>query len=164
MARAVNTIIDSLNFFVESRSYGNIFNVTTTATGGLASPDIANTQQVGAMFFITVASITVNSATLAFNILAKDVTSSTYFPYARVSLDSLTASSSLQYMALFYVGAVSTPGSSGTGIAGSVNGNVANFGLPVPGVFQVVSSLTIGAVTATNGQTISYRLDYGKVM
>jgi hypothetical protein len=164
MARDVSTIIDSLNFFVESRNVGNIINVVTTATGGANSGDLVNTDQLGGMFFITVASITVNSATLGLSILAKDVSASTYFPYARVSLDSLTASSSLQYMALFYVGAASTPGASGVGIAGSINGNVVNFGLPLPGTFQVVSSLTLGAVTATNSQTMSYKVDYAKVM
>jgi hypothetical protein len=164
MARDVSTIIDSLNFFVESRDFGNVFDIATTATGGSTSADIQNTAQVGGMFFITLASITVNSATLALNINAKDVGEGTYFPYARVSLDGLTASSSLQYVALFYVGAVSTPGASGVGIAGSINGNVVNFGLPLPGTFNVVSSLTIGAVTATNSQTMSYEVDYAKVM
>ena len=164
MARAINTIIDSLNFFVESRNVGNIINVVTTATGGFNSGDLINTDQQGAMFFITLASVSVNSATLGISILAKDISASTYFPYARVSLDGLTASSSLQYTALFYVGATSTPGASGVGIAGSINGNVVNFGLPLPGTFEVVSSLTLGAVTATNSQSLSYKVDYAKVM
>ena len=40
MARDVSTIIDSLNFFVESRDFGNVFDIATTATGGAISADI----------------------------------------------------------------------------------------------------------------------------
>lgn len=164
MARSVNTIIDSLNFFVESRNVGNIFNVLTTATGGATSSDISNTAQVGGMFFITFASVTVTGATLALNINAKDISASTYFPYCRVSIDGVSVAASTQYSALFYVGATSTPGATGTNIGAAMAGNIANIGLPLPGVFQVVSSLTISNTTATMTGTTSYRVDYAKVM
>lgn len=165
MARAVQTAIDSLNFFVESRSHGNVLTATTTATGGITSADLVNTDQRGALFFITLASITVNNATLAININAKDLANNTYFPWARVSLDGLTASSSLQYMAMLFIGAASTNSSFGN-LPPPVgfNENLTTINLPVPGTFQVVSSLTIGAVTATNGQTMSYSVDYSKIM
>lgn len=166
MARSVNTVIDSVNFFVESRNVGNIFNAVTTATGGLNSGDIQNTNQVGGMFFITLASISVNSATLNLSILAKDVSAGTYFPYVQVALSALAATSSLQYTALFYVGATSTPGSSGAQSAvfsGAVNGNVVNIGMPLPGTFEVVSSLTL-TTTASQTGSLSYRVDYAKVM
>ena len=163
MSRAVQTAIDSLNFFVESRSVGNIINAVTTATGGITSADLINTAQRGGMFFITIASISVNSATLQLSINAKDVAAGTYFPYAQVVLAALAPGSSLQYTALFYVGATSTPGAVGTGIAGTVNGNVVNFGLPLPGTFNVVSSLSL-TTTASQTGSLSYSVDYGKVM
>lgn len=165
MARAVQTAVDSLNFFVESRNVGNILLATTTATSGITSADQINTDQQGALFFITMASVTVTGATLALNINAKNISTSTYFPWARVSLDGLTASSSLQYMAMLYVGAASTPVAFGTG-APSVGftENMTVIALPVPPVFQVVSSLTISNSTATMSGTASYRVDYEKVM
>jgi hypothetical protein len=164
MARAVQTAIDSLNFFVESRNAGNIINVLATATGGATSVDLINTDQRGAMFFVTFASVTVTGATLALNFNAKDVQSGTYFPYARVSVDGVSVTASTQYMALFYVGATSTPGSNGTNIGGAAAGNATYVGLPMPGTFQVVSSLTISNTTATMTGTISYSVDYSKVM
>jgi hypothetical protein len=164
MARAVQTAIDSLNFFVESRNAGNILNVTTTATGGATSADLINTAQRGAMFFITFASVTVTGATLALNINAKDVATSTYFPYCRVSIDGISVGASTQYTALFYVGATSTPGAVGSNIGSAMAGNVTNIGLPLPGTFQIVSSLTISNTTATMSGTVTYSVDYGKVM
>lgn len=163
MARAVQTAIDSLNFFVESRNVGNIFNVTSTATLGAVSPDQFNTQQVGAMFFITLASVTVNSVTLGIAINAKDISASTYFPYARVSLDGLTASSSLGYVAMLYVGAVSTAIGNGAAMSLTPVGNIQILAMPVPPVFQITSTLTI-TTTASMSGSVSYRIDYEKVM
>jgi hypothetical protein len=165
MARAINTIIDSLNFFVESRNVGNIINALTTATSGVDSGDIFNTNQQGALFFITLASVTVNSGDLSINILAKNISASTYFPWAKM-LISATASASTQYMAMMYIGASGTivsVGLSGNMVT-SLGGNMEIFNLPVPPVFKVVTSLSLGVVTATNGQTMSYRVDYEKVM
>jgi len=156
MARSVNTVIDSLNFFVESRNVGNIFNVVTTATSGATSADIINTNQVGGMFFITFASVTVTGATLALTIQAKDVSASTYFPYVRISVDGVTAGGPLQNIALLYVGAVPQ--------TTVVPSTVQTIGMPLPGVFNVVSSLTISNTTATMSGTASYRVDYAKVM
>jgi hypothetical protein len=163
MARAINTIIDSLNFFVESRNVGNILNVVTTATGGASTGDIFNTQQVGAMFFITLASVSVNSVTLGLAILAKNVSTSTYFPYARVSLDGLTASSSLQYVAMLYIGAASTAVGNGSVMSLAPAGSTQILAVPVPPVFQITSSLTLTTTASMSGST-SYRVDYEKVM
>jgi hypothetical protein len=156
MARAVQTAIDSLNFFVESRNAGNI--IVGQSTAGALSPtslDQVNTDQHGAMFFITVSSISVNTATLALNINAKDVQSGTYFPYVRVSVDSVTNTGPSQELVLMYVGAVVQ--------AGIVNSNVQAIGMPVPGTFQVVASLTI-TTTASQTGSLTYSVDYGKVM
>jgi len=165
MARSVQTAIDSLNFYVESRNAGNVLSVLATATGGATSADLINTDQRGGMFFITFASVTVTGATLALNVNAKDVQSGTYYPYCRVSVDGVTSGvTAAQYIALFYVGAVSTPGSSGINVGAAMAGNTTNIGLPLPGTFQIVSSLTISNTTATNSGTVSYTVDYGKVM
>jgi hypothetical protein len=163
MARAVQTAIDSLNFFVESRNVGNIFTVISTATLGGVSPDQINTQQKGAMFFITLASISVNTATLGIAINAKDVSANAYFPYARVSLDGLAVGASLQYIAMLYVGSSSTAVGSGTGIAVAPAGNTQILPMPVPAVFQITSTLTI-TTTASQSGSISYSLDYEKIM
>ena len=108
------------------------------------------------MFFITFASVTVTGATLALTIQAKDVSTSTYFPYVRVSVDGVTNAGPLQNIALLYVGAVTQ--------ATVVPSTVQTIGMPLPGVFNIVSSLTISNTTATMSGTVSYRVDYGKVM
>jgi hypothetical protein len=155
MARSVNTIIDSVNFFVESRNAGNILKAVTTATGGLTSADLQNTQQVGGMFFVTFSSLTVNTATLALNINAKDISLGTYFPYLRVSVDGVTNTGPTQWLALLYVGAVTQ--------TTVVNTNVQTVGMPLPGTFQVVSSLTITTSASQTG-SLTYQVDYAKVM
>ena len=167
MARAVNTIIDSVNFFVESRNVGNIINAVTTATGGADSGDLINTAQRGALFFITTASVTVNGADLTINILAKNVSASTYFPWAKMTISGLTATATNQFMALLYAGALGTTVSVGNATAvmtASLTEAMEIINMPVPAVFKVVTSLSLGAVTATNGQTMSYRVDYEKIM
>jgi hypothetical protein len=156
VARSINSVIDSLNFFVESRNAGNIFNVVTTATGGATSADLQNTAQRGGLFFITFASVTVTACTLALNINAKDVQSGTYFPYIRVSCDGVSVGGPLQNMALVYVGAVTQ--------TSVVPGTVQTVSMPLPGTFQVVSSLTISNTTATMSGTVSYSVDYGKIL
>jgi hypothetical protein len=154
MGRAVQTAIDSLNFFVESRNAGNIIISSATVSAGANSGDIANTQQVGAMFFVTIASVSVTSATIQLSILAKDVSTSTYFPYIKASVDGLSAAGT-QGMILLYVGAAS-----GT----FLNASDTLVTLPLPNVFQVVTSMTISNTTATNSGTASMRVDYSKVM
>lgn len=163
MARAVNTIIDSLNFFVESRNVGSVINVASTATLGAISADQNNTQQVGAMFFVTLASVSVNSATLGLAINAKDVSTGLYMPYARVSLDGLTVGSSLGYIAMLYVGAASTAIGNGSAMSLTPAGNLQILPMPVPPVFQITATLTITTSAAQSG-SVSYRVDYEKVM
>jgi hypothetical protein len=165
MARAIQTAVDSLNFFVESRNVGNLINVTSTATLGGNSGDLTNTNQQGALFFLTLASLSVNTATLGLSILAKNISASTYFPWARVSLDGLVNAASLQYMAMLYIGAnitnVSVGPSANTSVAFSENMQI--IPLPVPAVFQVATTLTI-TTTASMSGSISYRVDYEKIM
>ena len=156
MARSVNTAIDSLNFFVESRNTGNIILSSATVSAAGNSGDLINTNQQGAQFFITIASVSVTSATIQLAINAKDVSTSTYFPYIKVSVDGMSAAAG-QGMVTLYVGAVSAFGLS-TAVPNLL------IGLPLPNVFQVVTSMTIASTTATNSGTASLRIDYSKIM
>ena len=150
MSRAVQTAIDSLNFFVESRNAGQVISVVTTGTGSFTSTDQTNTAQNGAMFFITLASVTVTSATVQFSINAKDVQTGIYFPYIKASVDGLSGATP-QGMVIVY------PGASGT----FVNAGNTVVPMPLPNVFQVVTSLTITNTSSTG--TVSYTVDYSKV-
>ena len=152
MARDVQTAIDSLNFFVESRNVGNIINVAATATGSSNSGDQANTQQIGGMFFVTFASVTVNTASVTFSILAKDVSASVYFPYVSQTLN--VSSATTKSTILMYVGAA-------TGTFADPSVTLIN--MPLPNVFQVTVSLSV-ATTASMSGTTSYKIDYSKVM
>ena len=151
MSRAVQTAIDSLNFFVESRNGGNIASVLTTATGSFTSSDQTNLAQNGGMFFVTIASVTVNTVTVQMSINAKDVQSGTYFPYIKASLDGL-APGTTQGMMIVYPGATST----------FINTENAVVSAPLPNVFQVVTSLTITTSASMSG-TVGYTVDYGKL-
>ncbi len=153
MARSVNTIIDSLNFFVESRNVGNIITVPTTATGSSNSGDLVNTDQLGGMFFVTFASVTVNTASVTFSILAKDVSASVYFPYVSQTLN--VSSATLKSTILLYVGAVAT--------TTYVDPSVTLINMPVPNVFQATVTVSI-ATTASMSGTVAYKVDYSKVM
>jgi hypothetical protein len=156
MARAVQTAIDSLNFFVESRNVGNIINAVTTAGAtGVNSADQVNTDQKGAMIFVTFSSVTVNTATLALTINAKDVSAGTYFPYIRVSVDGITNTGPGQWLGIVYMGADSA--------SPFLKANTAVIGLPIPGTFQVVSSLTITTSASQTG-SLTYKVDYANLM
>jgi hypothetical protein len=153
MARAVQTAIDSLNFFVESRNAGNIIPaVQTTAAGGATSADQTNTAQRGAMFFIAGVSVTVNSGTINLNINAKDVVSGTYFPYLTIPV--IVTAGATQSVVVIYAGAVS-----GT----FFNANDILVNMPLPNVFQVITSLVVSTSASMSG-TLTYSVDYSKVM
>jgi hypothetical protein len=154
MARAVQTAIDSLNFFVESRNAGNIITATATISAAGISPDQTNLAQHGAMFFVALASVSVSSATIQLSINAKDVVSGTYFPYLKASVDGLSAAGS-QGMLVVYPGIVG---------GGFLNANNATASVPLPNVFQVVTSMTISSTTATNSGTATLTVDYSKIM
>jgi hypothetical protein len=156
MSRAVQTAIDSLNFFVESRNAGNIISASATVSAAGTSPDQFNTAQRGAMFFVTIASVSVTSATVQLSINAKDPQSGVYFPYLKMSVDGLNATTT-QGVIVLYVGAASAAG---------LNTAISNqlITMPLPNVFQVVTSMTISSTTATNSGTASLSVDYSKVM
>jgi hypothetical protein len=154
MARAVQTAVDSLNFFVESRSAGSIIIASATVSGAATSADQQNSQQVGAMFFVNLTSVSVTSATIQMSINAKDPVAGTYFPYVKASIDGLSAGNT-NGMVIMYLGAAS---------ATFLNADNALITMPVPYIFQVVTSMTISSTTATNSGTTSFTVDYTKVM
>ena len=157
MARAVQTAIDSLNFFVESRNHGNIISVTATISAPANSGDLTNTIQRGGLLFFTLSSVSVSSATIQVAINAKDETSGVYFPYIKASIDGLTPTTA-QGIMLIYVGAVSAGLDFNPAIPNSL------ITLPLPHIFQVVTSMTISSTTATNSGTASLSIDYEKIM
>lgn len=152
MSRAVQTAIDSLNFFVESRNAGQVISVVTTGTGSFTSADQFNTAQKGAMFFVTIASVTVSSVNVQFSMNAKDVVTGNYVPYLTASV-ALTNSTTTGVI-LMYVGAASL-----TFVNPAVQ---AVINMPLPNVFQLVTSLSIGNTSGSG--TLSYSVDYSKVM
>jgi hypothetical protein len=153
MARAVQTAIDSLNFFVESRNAGTVISAVTTATGGAISADQFNTAQKGAMFFITGTSVTADTTNMTFSINAKDPVTGKYFSYLTAPV--VITSTTNQAMILLYVGAVAT--------TTFVNSNVqAVIDMPLPNVFQITTTLSVTNVSGSG--TISYSVDYSKVM
>lgn len=155
MARAVNTVIDSLNFFVESRNAGNILISSATVSASALSADIQNTLQFGAMFFVAISSVSVSSATVQFVMNVKDVSTSVYYPYFKTSVDGLSAGAPGQMVMMYVAASAGAPFITGTNQL---------INLPVPGTFQVVTSMTISNTTATNTGTTTLRIDYAKVM
>ena len=92
MARSIQTAVDSADFFVQAQDALTAIIATQSATAGASSPqsaDISNRLHRGVAFYITVASVTVNTATLAVNLLGKNAVDGLYYQVGRVSLDGI---------------------------------------------------------------------------
>jgi hypothetical protein len=152
MARNPTCLSDSVEMYVQHQdATANIISVTATATTSLTSADQTNTFQKGAAFYVTVTSLTVNSATLGVNINGKDAVSGTYFPLARVSIDGITATG--RYTGIIY------PGIGTTGLP--TGANAANGILPA--VFQVQASLTLTTSAGMTG-TLGVAMGMSKIL
>lgn len=152
MARNVVTQVDSADFFVQAQDAAAAVLATLTATSGTTSPqgaDTTNRLHRGVAFYITVASVTVNTATLALNLLGKNLVDGGYYVVGRVSLDGIVTTGN--YGVVFYPG---TPFGGGGPSAGF------NFsegpGVLTP-VFAVQASLTVGTTASMTG-TIAYAI------
>lgn len=141
MARAIQTQVDSADFFVQSRdSTSPVLTVTTTTTNNLGvSADQVNTLHKGVVLYLMITSLSVAS-TLGVSINGKEASTGAYIPVARVSLDSVPAGAG-NYAMSVYPGAVDT---GGTGASGQHA-----VGVPLPAVFQVVASNAAGSGNAT---------------
>ena len=95
MSRAVSTAIDSVNFFAEQYDYPangaatSLISVVSTATQTINSADVTNTIHKGVMLFVTFTSLAA-TATVKFNLQAKDPISGNYFNIRSMSVDGAT--------------------------------------------------------------------------
>lgn len=90
MARSVATLIDSINFFVESQDItSSVLTVTASATGTYTGSDITNTFHKGGIFFINFTTIGA-TCTCRFSLQGKDPVSGLYSVIATASFDGLT--------------------------------------------------------------------------
>jgi len=152
MARNPHCLSDSVDLYVQHQdAVSNLIAVTATATTSLTSSDQINTVQKGAAFYVTVTSLTVNSATLGINVNGKDAVSGVYFPVGRVSIDGVAASG--VYTAIIY------PGIGTTGLP--ANAFAANGILPA--IFQVQATLTLTTTAGMSG-TLGVKMGMSKIL
>jgi hypothetical protein len=148
MARNPHCLSDSVDLYVQHQdAVSNVIAVTATATTSLSSSDQINTVQKGAAFYVTVTSLTVNTATLGINVNGKDSVSGVYFPVGRVSVDGIV------YTAIIYPG---------IGTAGLPANAFAANGI-LPAVFQVQASLTLTTTAGMSG-TLGVKMGMSKIL
>lgn len=158
MARNVVTQVDSADFFVQHRdSTALVLNPGTTAGGTNNSADQATTLHKGVALYVAIASMTVNTATLAVNINGKNAVDGLYYPVARCSLDGLTNGSGGNFGIEIYPGMVSND------IASNVPPAFAQRQGVTPAVFQVQASLTVTTTASMTG-TLSYKIGMSKLV
>lgn len=113
MGRAVSSAIDSVNFYCEQLDYPSngaatsLISVTSTATQTLNSADVTNTVHKGAMLFVAFTSLAA-TATVKFNIQAKDPVSGSYFTIRSVSVDGVTIGNAVGPSILVYPSILAT--------------------------------------------------------
>lgn len=154
MARSVQTQVDSADFFVQAFDATSPIIATQTATNGTGSSpqsaDITNTLHKGCVLFATIASVSVNTATLAVNFLGKNVVDGAYYFIQRVSVDGIVTPLSFSF--------ILNPAWSGTGATFSgAGGASAIAGGILPRVFAVQASLTV-TTTASMSGTVAYAI------
>jgi hypothetical protein len=143
-------LADSADFFVQAQDATAAVIATLSATAGASSPqsaDISNRLHRGVAFYITVASVTVNTATLAVNILGKNLVDGNYYPVARCSLDGIVTTG--QYAMAIAEGMVAAGGGPSQGTNFSQNQGI------LPAVFAVQASLTVTTTSSMSG-TLAY--------
>lgn len=149
MARSVQTQVDSADFFVQHQDLPSSLIATVTATNGSAtspvSADQANRVHKGLLCFVAISSVTVNTATLAVNVNAKDPISGAYVQVGRVSLDGITTTTNAAFE--FY------PGLTGASRDSMV----------APALYQVQASLTVTTTASMTG-TVAYRVSGSRLL
>jgi len=171
MARSVQTATDVADFFVGSLdlplttlavTVAVALNISATAGSTNNSLDQTNTLHKGAWFFLNVASISVNTATLAVQLNGKNPQGGGYITLARLSLDGITNGNANSPMPIgVYPGftAPTQPAASGTNPISGVQG----FSIPLPKIFQVQASLTI-TTTASQTGIVSYSISQSRIL
>lgn len=172
MTRALNTSIDQFNLYVGNADITSaalnatatnsssitatatnaILNVSATATGTNTSQTIAATQQNGLALFLTISSISVNTATLAVNINAIDPVTGNAFPWVKCSIDGVSNTGPTQQTIQMF------PGISATLAAA----NTIQINNVLPANFQVAASLTL-TTTASQTGSLAYKIGGSKL-
>lgn len=141
MARGVNTLVDDLDFYVETRdSASAALTITATASTSIAGATLQNTGP-GGIFYVTFTSIG-STCTCRLSWQGKDPVSGLFYTFASLSLDGLSVTNTVggQAMNTVYI----------TGNAVSLGyTNVTMFQFPMPRVFRVYASITVNS-TASN--------------
>jgi hypothetical protein len=154
MARNPTCLSDSVEMYVQHQdATSNVIAATATVAASVVSADQTNTFQKGAVFYVQISSVSVNTATLAVNVNGKDAISGLYFPVARVSIDGMNVTTASAYTGIIY------PGIGTTGLP--ANASAANGILPA--VFQVQATLSVTTSAGMSG-TVSYRVGMSKIL
>lgn len=151
MAAGVNTLIDSLNFFVQSRDI-TVLTVTATATSTQTGSDQVNTLHKGAIFNVAFTTISA-TCTVRIAIQGRDDVAGVYYTIASLSLDGITTGNltSLSSTNPIYV----YPGIATTQYSGQGVNTV------LPQKFRAIAS--IGGAT-TSLAAVSFNLNASKIV
>lgn len=138
-------IIDSINLFVESQDFSiqgsnALLTVTASATGTYTSTAASNTFNLGATYFVNVATVGA-TCTIALNLQGRDPVSGNYQTIARVSLDAVqaTTATSALWTWQVYPGITSSLGTTGIGTNDFATSKA------LPRNTQIVASITATA-------------------
>lgn len=160
----VQSIIDSVNIYLESLNYpantavsasAALLSATATATNTNNSADITNTFHKGGMLFVALTSVAATT-TIGLNLQAKDPASGLYMTIARVSIDAVVTNATGQYTWELYPGIQSSVSLSGVGV------NTFNTNLALPRVMRVQASIT--ATASQGGAGLSYTVGLSKIL
>ena len=173
MTRAISTAVDQFNLYVAnqdinsavlnatatatlgtitSTATNSVLNVSATATGTNTSQVIGNTNQNGLNLFLTISSISVNTATLAVVINAIDPLTGSAFPCVRVSVDGVSNTGPTTQLIQIFPGISATLAATNTVQVNNV----------LPATFNITASMTVVTTAAQTG-TLSYKIGGSKL-
>ena len=151
MARGVNTLVDELDFYMETRDIaGSVLTIVSTATQTVNGVTVQQTG-AGAIFYINPNPI-LATCTARYNLIANDPVSGRVFVLASLSLDGLAVTTTGNGFQILYVTPQAATGINGTGAT------VTTFVQPLPRNLRVQASITVassatGAYSGTVGMT-----------
>ena len=151
----MQTLIDSADFFVQSRDIGTpaLLNVTATATGTNVSADQQNTLQKGVCLYVNLTSVAA-TATLGINLQGKDPVSGNYALIARASLDAqATLAAASTSMVQVYPGLTTQA---------SLSGGSAVLNAVLPMTWRIAVSIT--AIASGGGANVGYTVGQSRIL
>jgi len=152
MARGIVTAIDSLDFFVQAQDTNLGFAIAAASNQTNIGGTITNTQHRGAVMYVQVTSLTVNTATLALGILGINPVTGNGHLVGKVSLDGIVTNG--QYAISFYPGMVS---------ANTSGGSFAQGPCLLPAKFQIQASMTVSTTASMTG-SLTYSVNMSRVL